>query len=214
MPKSIRVDLAPRPSDLAAKPELAAHIGRITVAWSNVEQEMAAIFAYGMGSEPAISYAIMGCVANLATRLSMIRTALDLRASNNAGGAFWKAFEQRIRKKAKGRNLVAHAVWTTHPDYPECLIRTDGLLSPRLSAEAYDQADFLEIELDLVRLTRDLKEFAEALPRDHPPRDSSDQSAFWRPAGPHKVEVDAQDQPARTRPTKRPRSGPEKAGKS
>ena len=201
MPKPVSISLSPKPDDLASNPELVSHIARIALAWSNIEEELALIFAYGMGAEPAISAAIMGNVANLATRLAMIRTALTLGVSEEAGSAFWKMFEQKIRKRAKSRNIVVHAIWTVHADYPNELIRTSGIMDPFLNAERYSLADFLGIELELAKLREGLRVFDMLLPSQFPHRDQTERPPFWRRSEPQQPEADAQGQSDQTHPS-------------
>ena len=138
---------------------------------------------------------------NLATRLAMIRTALTLGVSEEAGSAFWKMFEQKIRKRAKSRNIVVHAIWTVHADYPNELIRTSGIMDPFLNAERYSLADFLGIELELAKLREGLRVFDMLLPSQFPHRDQTERPPFWRRSEPQQPEADAQGQSDQTHPS-------------
>ena len=200
MPQPVHVDLHTSPGDLAARPELAVLIASIGLAWSNIEDELALLFAYGMQSEPAISAAIMGCTSNLATRLSMLRTALSLGVSEEAGTAFTKSFEQRIRKKAKARNLVVHSIWTIHASYPNDLIRTGGIMDPMLRSERYSKVDFLQIQIEILKLLESLKGFAESLPVSFPRRAATERPPFWRLVQQEPEEEDGPDQSDQTHP--------------
>lgn len=192
-PRPVKISIEVGPNDLEGS-DLAVHIAKIANLWAHVENDMAAIFAYGMNAEPAISAAIMGDVANLATRIAMIRTALRLGVSEDAGTAFWKLFEQRIRKAAKKRNRVVHGIWLQHKQFPGDLIRTAGILSPTLETERYRKRDFLEIELALAELWRDLKAFYETLPSEFPRNDFGDRPPFWRHIRPSPRATDDPDQ--------------------
>lgn len=193
MPQPVRISINIGPNDLEGSP-LTPHIAKIANLWAQIEGDLALLFAHGMMGEPAIAAAVMGNVANLATRLSMIRTALTLGVSQEAGDAFWKRFEQRIRKASKPRNRVVHSIWLQHADYPGDLIRTSGIMSPIIETERYQLSDFLEIEIALAKLWRDLKVFYESLPTEFPRADFGDQPPFWRPTEPDPPTEDDQDQ--------------------
>jgi hypothetical protein len=202
MSHSIRIEhLQAKPGALSERPELATLIATIAVEWNQVEQEMIMLFCYGLlPAEPAIASAVLGCTSNLATKLQMVRTSLSLGVSEKCGDAFWKGFEQKIRKAAKPRNLIVHGIWTIHEDYPDGLIRTGGLSDPLIQAELYRKEDFLGIVIRLAELQLALKQFSMSLPQDHPRPDASERPKYWRIAMPDTPASDDPDRQDRTDP--------------
>jgi hypothetical protein len=188
MPKSVIIDhLKFKTGALNQYPELASLIAEISNQWNFIEQEMTMLFCYGLSpSEPAISSAVLGCTSNLATKIQMIRTSLSLGVSDECGSAFWKQFEQKIRKAAKPRNIIVHGLWTTHEDHPKGLIRTGGYSDPYGDTQLYEKKDFLIILLSLVELLIALREFSMSLPKNYPNSTSSLPPKYWRFVEPDK----------------------------
>jgi len=135
----------------------------IAVAWAGIENELAILFCLSMAAVPAVAAAVLGRITNIGNKLEVVVTAMEYGLSESAAKAFRKDFMDSIRKRAKERNTVIHAIWLTHEDYPERLIRTAGLADPEMEMTAYSLKDFIDIELRLVELHLALKQFAQSL---------------------------------------------------
>ena len=123
------------------------------------------MFAFGMLTQAAMSAAVLGCTSNLATKLAMVQTALDLGVSREVAVSFATTIAPRVRKVASRRNRIAHSTWTTHPDYPDDLIRVASLTNPDLGIERWSPRDFAELMLALAELQLQLRQFLKTLPQ-------------------------------------------------
>lgn len=161
MPKQISISLKLDPLKLDSKGDLARHFPIIISQWTDVEDELAILFAAALGTEPAKAVTVLRRVNAIYTRLGMIRDGYwhDLFAAR----LFQKEFDEEIRKCSNVRAEIVHSHWSTDDSYPDCLIRTAGLSDRQLKQFAYDEQDFLEIQIRLGQLTLDLKQFSQFL---------------------------------------------------
>ena len=165
MPQPIKgkINIKIAPAACATRPELASRIAVISSMWSEIEDEIAFLYALAMRTEPAWAAATLGRVSNLGTRLDMLETALELSFSQPAATRFRTLLRKPIRDRAGERARVIHCHWAVHDRYPDDLIRVVGITDPSLHMERYDLKDFLSIELRLLKLLLSLKEFAQSL---------------------------------------------------
>lgn len=178
MPQPISVALELKPWAAAERPELACRIAIITTLWTEIEDEIALLFAYATKAEPAVSTVILGQVNNLNARLDMVEAAIRHSLSGESADSFRDNLRKEIKKRAGERTTVIHCHWTTHKDYPDHLISTRGLTDPQITMWAYSLKDFVDIETRLGQLLISLKEFAQALAQNHPPPAAT--KSYWQ----------------------------------
>ena len=186
MPKPISVSLKLNPLSLESKGELARHFPIIITLWADTEDELALLFALALGTTPAHAVVVLGRVNSLQVRLDMIREAIAMSFSAVKGKQFQDFFKE-IRKCSNIRSDIVHSYWTAIDTMPDCLIRTAGLRDRELKQFAYDEQDFLEIQLRFGQLHIDLKQFAQSLLKDHPNTDEP--LPHWRSVPPHPDET-------------------------
>jgi hypothetical protein len=182
MAQQINVNLTIAPEEILTKPELAAQIALIASYWAWIEDEMTFLFAMLMQTSPVLAAAVYGRVNSVVARLDMIEAAMKLIAPPDYVKRFRKELRDKLRKASNARAQIVHSQWTTHPDYPDCLIRCGGPTDPQVSHLAFRLSDFREIQIRLLETAIALKEFAQSLARDSGfPTPSID---GWRPLAP------------------------------
>lgn len=194
MPQPVKISLALNFDDLRQRPDLAIMISEVLTLWSAAEDELAIIFSCSLHSEPAVAAAVLGCTANLGTRLAMIHTALKLGINEALAAQFRKELEPKIKSAARRRAKVAHAIWTIHADYPEDLIRFDGTASPTLESERWNRKDFLELQLAMAELQLALRKFSQTLPEAMLAAATTERPPYWRLVPPDPPPSDDPDQ--------------------
>lgn len=201
MPKNIDVSVKADPLSVLSKPDLAAQIVAISCHWTEIEDELITLYAYAMGTDPALAAVTLGRVNSFPARLEMIKAALEHSVSINAARRF-EGMREEIRKCAGLRSDVVHCHWMTHEDYPDCLIRMKGLSDPQLAQWAWSSSDFAERALRLVTLHVALKEFYYSLWEEI--RSAAPTKPAW------KSSVHDQDQWSRQRDPRMHRKAPPK----
>lgn len=178
-PTTGKINIRVSASDLLQRPEHATLLAIIAAHWAEIEDELALIFAYVAGTIPALAASVLGKVNNLNTRLEMVQTAIEVGIGTAAAARFERELRPAIRKRAGERSKIVHSQWAVHEEYPDAIIRTNGLSDPQITMEVYDLKDLAEIEKRLLDVQLALKSFAQYLQSCE--RSTLPGTDFWHP---------------------------------
>lgn len=121
------------PKSLLHRPKLAALIGTIVAEWSYIEQSLAYIFNVAAAGKPSpigghsidpIASAIFDTLVGFPARISVVKSVIKLRASDELKNEF-NALHNKMLKRSKERNTIAHACWNISDQYPDDLVTFD-----------------------------------------------------------------------------------------
>jgi hypothetical protein len=115
-----------------ARPACALQIAAIVGEWAYVEDMLASMFSQAMGSRlldngdlaalrDRTALLTMQELDSIAIRLRIVEVTL-IPLVPEALARQWKEIEKSLRARARERNLIAHASWGVHNEYPNDLI--------------------------------------------------------------------------------------------
>lgn len=123
---------------LKSRPECAISIAMIASASANLEEELARLIAVASGhvftyqstgqsgsysaAPNTVARAALDALESMSSRLAVVRAILQVSVSPELCAEF-EDHATTIRRAAKMRNDVVHAVWTIHPSRPNDLLK-------------------------------------------------------------------------------------------
>lgn len=174
------------PNALLERPQLAAHIGKIALMWTHVEQWIGHILAAMTRMESAQAMTIYASFVTANVRIDVLK-AIAAERLDEPTQKLLVALLKDFRIRAGERNDVVHGIWGIDANRDDCLLHQDptdhtlwityhlygrrpegGILRkdeierlPRVLV--YKEKDFLAIEDRIQRLTENVSDMAHAV---------------------------------------------------
>jgi hypothetical protein len=107
---------------LDKRPKLAAGIGRVTAAWSEIDVEFGILLAILLGTQARIGVAMYLSLAGSPAQRSTLLAAAEASALPEDMLLKIEALSEEMRTRVKERNNVVHAVWSIYPGHRDRII--------------------------------------------------------------------------------------------
>ena len=125
MPQPLKGSCNQELNSIDEHPVLAACIGRIIAKWSVIEYYQSNILSLMLGSDAAIGSTLFGAVKADAARSAMLQAIAEEKLNPEALTEY-TALNKRYKNTTKFRDAIAHNLWGTSKEHPECLIMIDS----------------------------------------------------------------------------------------
>lgn len=158
---------------LKTRPDLAAHIGYITTAWTTIEAYCAMLLTQMLGTNAEPALVIYNTLkANNAQRKAL-ESAAKISLSQEEYQTFERLLERRHRLEST-RNIIAHSLWGVSDAYPNALIRYDHIMTAdhlireksgdtQDRVEIFSEDELISIQERMYKLERDILNFTAGL---------------------------------------------------
>jgi hypothetical protein len=120
--KKHNVDL----NDAALKrPHLAVRAAEVLSTWSNLEVMQGVIFTTMLGAEPEHGAAIYETIRSDNGRRDAFKAIADVSLKKAEDRIILEFILDRSRKAGRARDQIAHSLWGTQEEFPDCLLFVD-----------------------------------------------------------------------------------------
>jgi hypothetical protein len=108
-------------------------MAEVIAVWSEIDHEMGGIFGAALGADAELGIELYVAIQNNAPRKAVmiagLRARLDKAKANKV-----EEFVRDLKKPREKRDKIAHGLWGTSPNHPDCLVWADTRLSMRQKA--------------------------------------------------------------------------------
>jgi len=177
-------------NSIKERPILGAHIGTIAAMWAQVEATLGVILSMLLGADSVVGTAMYASIISEQARSAAMNAAASEKLSAELMIQY-SAIMNSIKTPRKSRNKVVHGLWAISDKRQDCLILIDlkkyvrqlsfmqlGFADPRrvdlekwseatkdhdASLMEYKEADFIEIEEQILQVMKNLASFMHEL---------------------------------------------------